>query len=128
MARVATIDIGTSSVLLLIAEGGREGARAVLERATITRLGEGVDRTRRLAPAACERTLDCLRAYAADIAAAGTPQYRYAGIYTIEAEDPAPVFEEMMRRYASGEMTACPAMDAVSYNGIFAGGPVITRS
>lgn len=64
----------------------------------------------------------------ADIAAAGTPQYRYAGIYTIEAEDPAPVFEEMMRRYASGEMTACPAMDAVSYNGIFAGGPVITRS
>jgi hypothetical protein len=64
----------------------------------------------------------------ADIAAAGAPQYRYVGIYTIEAEDPAPVFEEMMRRYVSGEMTACAAMDPVSYNGIFACRPVITKN
>lgn len=64
----------------------------------------------------------------ADIAAAGTPQYRYAGIYTIEAEDPAPVFEEMMRRYVAGEITPCATMDAVSYNGIFACAPIITKS
>lgn len=69
MARVATIDIGTNSVLLLIAERNGEGVTAVVERATITRLGEGVDRTRRLAAGACERTLDCLRAYATEISA-----------------------------------------------------------
>src|SRR6185436_12304442 len=78
--RIAAIDIGTNSVLMLIAEtraGGAEGGvpanagpliSPLLERATITRLGEGVDRSRELAPAARARTLECLRDYAGDIA------------------------------------------------------------
>lgn len=41
--------------------------RAIAERATITRLGEGVDRTRELSPAAVERTTDCLQVYASVI-------------------------------------------------------------
>jgi exopolyphosphatase/guanosine-5'-triphosphate,3'-diphosphate pyrophosphatase len=62
--RVATIDIGTNTVLLLVAERGADGVlRAVEERATITRLGEGVDRTRCLLPAAVERTCACLGDY-----------------------------------------------------------------
>jgi exopolyphosphatase/guanosine-5'-triphosphate,3'-diphosphate pyrophosphatase len=65
--RVATLDIGTNSVLLLIAEPGPNGLVPLLERATITRLGEGVDRTRKLAPAARERTLRCAEEYARDI-------------------------------------------------------------
>jgi exopolyphosphatase/guanosine-5'-triphosphate,3'-diphosphate pyrophosphatase len=66
--RVATIDIGTNTVLLLVAERGDGGAlRAIAERATITRLGEGVDRTRRLSPAAVTRTCDCLAEYGAVI-------------------------------------------------------------
>ncbi len=69
--RVATLDIGTNSVLLLIAEATSAGPRALLERATITRLGEGVDKTRQLAPAARARTLACIREYAADIARLG---------------------------------------------------------
>lgn len=62
--RVAAIDIGTNSVLLLIAE--REGDRVVRVRdiATITRLGEGVDQTGRLSAAAVTRTLACLQQYA----------------------------------------------------------------
>jgi exopolyphosphatase/guanosine-5'-triphosphate,3'-diphosphate pyrophosphatase len=64
--RVATIDIGTNTVLLLVAEGGgAEPLRAVAERATITRLGEGVDRTRELSAEAVKRTTDCLAEYAA---------------------------------------------------------------
>ena len=48
--RVATIDIGTNTVLLLVAETGRDGALGALhESATITRLGERVDQTRALA-------------------------------------------------------------------------------
>jgi exopolyphosphatase/guanosine-5'-triphosphate,3'-diphosphate pyrophosphatase len=71
-ARVAAIDIGTNSVLLLIASTERGSlGEPVLELATITRLGEGVDRTRRLTEAAVERTLTCLASYAEEIARHG---------------------------------------------------------
>jgi len=86
--RVATIDIGTNTVLLLIAERRGSGVlEAVEEHATITRLGEGVDRTRRLLPAAIERTSACLDEYgrrirdlAVDrVAVVGTSAMRDAG-------------------------------------------------
>ena len=70
--RVATIDIGTNTVLLLVAERGADAElRALEEHATITRLGQGVDKTRRLAPEALARTLDCLESYATVVRLAG---------------------------------------------------------
>lgn len=66
--RVAAVDIGTNSVLLLVVERDASGElRALVERATITRLGQGVDRARRLSPDAIERTLACLSTYAEDL-------------------------------------------------------------
>jgi exopolyphosphatase/guanosine-5'-triphosphate,3'-diphosphate pyrophosphatase len=63
--RVATIDIGTNTVLLLVAETALDGSlHAVAERATITRLGEGVDHSRTLSRSAVERTRACLESYA----------------------------------------------------------------
>ncbi|HEY4118743.1 MAG TPA: hypothetical protein VGM56_12850, partial [Byssovorax sp.] len=53
------------------AERRGERLEPVLERATITRLGQGVDVARALAPEAIERTLACLSAYADDLRAAG---------------------------------------------------------
>jgi exopolyphosphatase/guanosine-5'-triphosphate,3'-diphosphate pyrophosphatase len=64
MERFATIDIGTNTALLLVAER-RGGALApVLERAEITRLGRGVDATGRLDPAAIRETVTALADYA----------------------------------------------------------------
>lgn len=63
--RVATIDIGTNSVLLLVAELRGHDLLPLVERSTITRLGQDVDRTRRLHPDAIQRTVDCLAQYAA---------------------------------------------------------------
>jgi exopolyphosphatase/guanosine-5'-triphosphate,3'-diphosphate pyrophosphatase len=78
--RVAAIDIGTNTVLLLIAETTPQGElRAVVDRARITRLGEGVDRTRRLSPAAIDRTLACLSEYAGEIARHGVSAVGVAG-------------------------------------------------
>ncbi len=65
--RVAAIDIGTNTVLLLVAERSSERGGelvAVEERATITRLGQGVDKTRVLAPEAIARTNAALDGYA----------------------------------------------------------------
>jgi len=66
--RVAAIDIGTNTVLLLIAEMSPVGELVALaDEARITRLGQGVDRSRKLAPEAVERTLACISDYAAEI-------------------------------------------------------------
>jgi exopolyphosphatase/guanosine-5'-triphosphate,3'-diphosphate pyrophosphatase len=78
--RVAAIDIGTNTVLLLVAERGAGGELvAVEERATITRLGQGVDKTRRLAPEAIARTNAALDAYAEIIERAGVTKVDVVG-------------------------------------------------
>lgn len=64
--RLAAVDVGTNSTRLLVA--GVAGERVVEQHAremVITRLGKGVDRTRRFDPAALRRTLEVLAGYAA---------------------------------------------------------------
>jgi exopolyphosphatase/guanosine-5'-triphosphate,3'-diphosphate pyrophosphatase len=77
--RRAAIDIGTNSVLLLIAERESGSWRALLDRATITRLGQGVDRTRELAPEARARTLSALTDYAELLRAHGVTELDVVG-------------------------------------------------
>jgi exopolyphosphatase / guanosine-5'-triphosphate,3'-diphosphate pyrophosphatase len=63
MTAVAALDMGTNSTRILVAEP-RDGRLAVLERHnTITRLGQGVGASGRLADEAVERTIACLRGY-----------------------------------------------------------------
>ncbi len=69
--RIAAIDVGTNTVLLLVAERRGAGAAPLVERAEITRLGRGVDATGRLDPAALEETVAVLAAYAAEARALG---------------------------------------------------------
>lgn len=59
-APVAAIDIGTNSVLLLVARADAGELEVVEEQAVVTRLGEGVGISGRLADGAMERTLECL--------------------------------------------------------------------
>jgi exopolyphosphatase / guanosine-5'-triphosphate,3'-diphosphate pyrophosphatase len=66
--RVAAIDCGTNSVRLLVADVAGGGFTDLARRMEIVRLGEGVDRTGRLAAAAIERTRQALAGYAAEIA------------------------------------------------------------
>ena len=58
MERMASIDIGTNSVKLLVADiEDQKIADVVEEKPVITRLGEGVDKARKLLPEAMDRTL-----------------------------------------------------------------------
>ncbi|GAA3578222.1 Ppx/GppA phosphatase family protein [Nonomuraea rosea] len=61
--RVAAVDCGTNSVRLLIADVHDDVLQDVDRRMEIVRLGQGVDRTGRLAPDALERTFKAMRAY-----------------------------------------------------------------
>jgi len=68
--RVAALDCGTNSLRLLVADVDLDRAELtdLTRRMEIVRLGEGVDQTGRLAPAALARTIVVLREYADVIA------------------------------------------------------------
>ncbi|MET7758427.1 Ppx/GppA phosphatase family protein [Streptomyces sp. NPDC005389] len=87
MTRVAGIDCGTNSIRLLVADvtvpdsasgAGSTGDLIELDRRmTIVRLGQGVDKTGRLAPEALERTFAACRAYAEVIKDLGVEKLRF---------------------------------------------------
>lgn len=79
MTRVAGIDCGTNSIRLLVADVDRAaGTLTELDRRMeIVRLGQGVDRTGRIAPEALERTLDATRRYADVCRELGVEHLRY---------------------------------------------------
>ncbi len=77
--RVAAIDVGTNSTRLLVAEGQGEGFRSVERRMVITRLGQGVDERRVLAPDALRRTLATIADYAATCGELGVSKLRVTG-------------------------------------------------
>ena len=79
---VAAIDIGTNSTNLLVrSSDGRELERIV----TITRLGRGVDASRRLASDAVERTCAVLRDYSSVLARHGVDPARDLRVITTSA-------------------------------------------
>lgn len=65
MRRIATVDIGTNTALLLIADVADGRVVPVWEEDRYVRLGQGVDAHRRLAPEAMERVMAALQAYKA---------------------------------------------------------------
>ncbi|MEU5489488.1 MULTISPECIES: Ppx/GppA phosphatase family protein [Streptomyces] len=79
MTRVAAVDCGTNSIRLLVADvDPATGDFTELDRRMrIVRLGQGVDRTGRLAPEALERTFDACRDYAAAIKELGAERIRF---------------------------------------------------
>lgn len=87
MKRFAAIDIGTNTILLLVAELEGNGTFQLLDdRAEITRLGERVDQTHNIGPDGEKRSVQALKSYLArcgelsvdEIVAVGTSALRDA--------------------------------------------------
>src|SRR5271167_4018345 len=87
MPRYAVIDVGTNSVKFHVGERREDGTwRTVVDRAEITRLGEGLEETGEISRDAMERTVSAIAAMAAEardngvtaIAAVGTMGMRTA--------------------------------------------------
>lgn len=83
---LAAIDVGTNSVKLLVGRVDGRELTPLLVRATVTRLGEGLDRSGLISRAAADRTVATLKEYralarergASQITAAGTQVFREA--------------------------------------------------
>jgi exopolyphosphatase/guanosine-5'-triphosphate,3'-diphosphate pyrophosphatase len=70
---VAAIDIGTNSTNLLIVD---HYGKTLERQVNVTRLGQGVDKTRTLSPDAIDRTIECLTKYRELLDAHGAPRLR----------------------------------------------------
>jgi len=79
MTRVAAIDCGTNSIRLLVADVDPDrGTLTDLDRRMeVVRLGQGVDRTGRIAPEALDRTLAATRRYADICTELGVERVRF---------------------------------------------------
>ncbi|WP_433121423.1 exopolyphosphatase [Micromonospora sp. CA-246542] len=101
---MAAIDCGTNSIRLLVADLPAESAGPqapltdVTRRMEIVRLGQGVDRTGRLAPEAIERTRVALASYAADIEKLGAERVRMCATSASRDAANAADFTEMVRQ------------------------------
>lgn len=71
MDRVASIDIGTNTILLLVAEVKKGVLKPLLEKETIVRLGEGLQQTGVLSEAAMQRGFQTLTRYLEECDAMG---------------------------------------------------------
>jgi exopolyphosphatase/guanosine-5'-triphosphate,3'-diphosphate pyrophosphatase len=68
MPRYAVIDVGTNSVKFNIGERRDDGSwRTVVDRAEVTRLGEGLEKTGEISSDALARTVDAIAAMAAEV-------------------------------------------------------------
>lgn len=92
--RVAAVDCGTNSLRLLVADvdAGRAELMDVTRRMEIVRLGQGVDKTGRLAQEALARTVAVLREYADVIAGAGVQAVRMVATSATRDADNAAEF------------------------------------
>ena len=108
--RFATIDLGTNTALLLIAERHGQDFVPVFERAEITRLGEGVDAERRLLPVAMQRSARMLAEYAEKAREYGVRQENLIAVSTSAARDALNRDEliEMVKSEAGIGLTVIP--------------------
>jgi exopolyphosphatase / guanosine-5'-triphosphate,3'-diphosphate pyrophosphatase len=78
MTVIASVDLGTNSTRVLVGRPTGAGLEILDRRNTITRLGQSVGASGRLAPEAVARTLDCLRDYRESLDRHGVERVRIA--------------------------------------------------
>ena len=132
--RLVSIDIGTNSTRLLVADCDGERTETLDRRMVITRLGERVDEMGMLSPEAVERTLEAMAAYRdvmrslgpSRISAAATSAVRDCANGPGFLDRAAEVIGERPRVLPGGEEARMSFLGAISdLGGKKRGGPVL---
>ncbi|MGH2591398.1 MAG: DUF501 domain-containing protein [Actinomycetota bacterium] len=110
--RFAVVDQGTNSIRLLVAEPDGTGGFAELARdMVITRLGQGVDRTGRIAPEALERTVAVLARYGRRARALHAERIRVAATAAVRDAANRGDLERAVREHARSEVEVISGED-----------------
>jgi exopolyphosphatase/guanosine-5'-triphosphate,3'-diphosphate pyrophosphatase len=131
--RYAAVDVGTNSVKLHVAERGADGGwRTVVDRAEVTRLGQGLHATGRFDPDAVERTVQAISALAGEAREAGAAEIAAVGTAGLRlAADGAEVVQAIRERAGvdieviSGEEESRLAYLAATAGLALGAGPVV---
>ncbi len=102
--RIAAFDIGTNNVLMLVAELGSGAIEPLIDLAEITRLGRGVDRTRRLEDEAVSRTLAAVERFAGRARELGVDAIAAVGTSATRDATNGPAFLERVRALAGADV------------------------
>ena len=115
--RFAAIDIGTNTILLLIAELETDGSFQVLDdRAEITRLGAGVDRTRQIGPHGEERSLEVLKSYLGTCRNLGVDEIAAVGTSALRDARNTEVFKARLKRELGLDLRVLSGEEEASYS------------
>jgi exopolyphosphatase/guanosine-5'-triphosphate,3'-diphosphate pyrophosphatase len=99
MAPVAVIDIGTNTTRLLVSERDGDGDLVELERRTIiTRLGQGVDATGRLADEAMDRVAEAIASYREVIDRVGAERVVAVATSAMRDSENGPDFRDYLKQ------------------------------
>ena len=96
--RVASIDFGTNTARLLIADRFSDGSFSQVSiKRKIVRLGGGFDRDKGLSSEAVERALSCLREFRAEMELHGVSEVRAAATSAVRDAGNGPAFVETVK-------------------------------
>jgi exopolyphosphatase/guanosine-5'-triphosphate,3'-diphosphate pyrophosphatase len=125
---IAAIDIGSNSILLLVAEHRPEGLLPLIDLAQTVRLGEGVAATGKLSDAAMARTLAGLAAYAVRLQAFSISRVVCFGTAALRRAGNAAGFIEQVQQRFGWEVQVLSGDDEARYTfqGILSALPVGT--
>ena len=100
MVRLGAVDVGTNSTRLLVADAAGDDLVAVVRRARVTRLGEGVDAGRRLLPAAIARVHAAVADYRRELDLLGAARTTAVGTSAVrDAANGADFMRELAERF-----------------------------
>jgi exopolyphosphatase/guanosine-5'-triphosphate,3'-diphosphate pyrophosphatase len=123
--RLATIDLGSNTVRLLVAElsAGEPGWRVVEAGQRVTRLGEGLARSGRLQPAAAERTTRVVAEYVERARAAGAVEVAIVATSAVREAANRDEFVAALERAAGARVRVISGEDeaALTLDGVLGG-------
>jgi len=125
--RVGAIDIGTNSTRLLVADVDRDGrVDEIVRRLAITRLGEGVDETARLAGPAMRRVDDTVGTYVTEARGLGVTRILATATSAVRDAQNGPSFLEGIgsRHGVATRLLSGAAEASTTFRGVTSAGPI----
>ena len=99
MTRQAVIDVGTNSVKFHVGELGPDGIwTRIVDRADVSRLGEGIEETGAIAPAAMERTAEAIAGMTAEAARLAADSVTVVGTMGLRTASNSEEFRDLVEK------------------------------